>query len=568
MNWFPFIVFIVLAAQLCSYTANAQSSQSALRLAYECKDLAASQKEGEQGHRAEFRADAAPARETGSREERAFDFCQRAEALKAAGDYAAEAAYESAILFDRNEPAYNLFYGDYLRNFRGTAGALIPDAERQYFAALEKLDKRNRADPRARLDGQILRDVRRGLADLYQRDGQPLWRWDSNVSGRPKPLLFFSTVNAYGRSTTDFGEVDDSRDFASEALFAASSSRLNRPLSKTELRAIVRDKDQFETTNRLRFRFRQYPSVDVFYRHRDVQNGQITSFFVPANTNDVSVHDYGLTIEKPLNLQPYFDFTWRGTYRRVQREGIVEFQPNADEDIDEFQTDIAISRFLGPHKATLEFTYVHQEIDPDVAGLSDRDRDIYAATLSFLFRTNPESDFGLNFDNSGLRLFGGIARDVERFGDVDVEKHDFFLGASAIRFKLLPFSEQPYADFTIQSNLFTSEAQNDGSQHNTHYRTDVTFQYRIRDEDSGKPDELQPVELGFLNLVVPFRHDIALDGPDDFENVRIGVGLNSKIIAHALGGTTFLASARYDFQRFYNLDEDLHLFLLEASMGF
>ena len=523
--------------------------------------------------------------------------CKLGELYKRSGSYEAEEAYRSAINDDPEEPAYELFYADYLRNFRGAAGALIPDAEDRYSRAQKKLQDRRDSGTTRRLDEVIQRDVERGLADLYQRDGLPLVPWTSNTSGSPGLRVFFSSINAYGHATSDFGEVDDVRDFTSEALFAASPTRLGRSLTEDELKSIVRAKEQFETTNRLRFRFKELPSLDLSYRLRHADDSQITSFFMPARTNDVDLHEYGIAIEKPLNLQPYFDVLLAGAYRRIEREGIIEFLPDSEEDIDEFETKLAVSRFFESDKATAEFTFVHQDIDPDISAPPDRDRQIYALTLSYLMQNPDKGDFDTQFENRGKEFFGGFAYDVESFGATDVEKYDFFAGFSIKRFSILgdqcpdepgpgsPSSDarcpahrcpgeqcpdNPWInpmDFTIQSSILTSSVDNDSSQDNKHYRTDLSVLFRLVDEERARRS-IRPLEIGFINLVLPFRHDLAIEGPDDFENVRLGAALNSKLIAYGLGGASVLLTARYDYQRFYNLDEDLHMVMVEGKLGF
>src|SRR6266852_1048609 len=63
---------------------------------------------------------------------RANWFLLVAELMKRVGDYEASVYYENAIEADGNEAAYRLFYGDYLRNFRGPQRPLFPEAEEQY----------------------------------------------------------------------------------------------------------------------------------------------------------------------------------------------------------------------------------------------------------------------------------------------------------------------------------------------------------------------------------------------------------------------------------------------------
>src|SRR6266496_5000715 len=58
-------------------------------------------------------------------------FCL-AERMKRVGDYRAEEFYEKAIQADDKNPDYELFYADYLRNFRGAEAPLFPQAEEHY----------------------------------------------------------------------------------------------------------------------------------------------------------------------------------------------------------------------------------------------------------------------------------------------------------------------------------------------------------------------------------------------------------------------------------------------------
>jgi hypothetical protein len=76
------------------------------------------------------------------------------------------------------------------------------------------------------------------------------------------------------------------------------------------------------------------------------------------------------------------------------------------------------------------------------------------------------------------------------------------------------------------------------------------------------------LDVAFLHLTLPLQHTLKVDGPDDYENFRIGMQLSSKIFIQKLRGTSFLASVRYDFQRFYHLNENLNQFAAVLSMGF
>jgi hypothetical protein len=63
------------------------------------------------------------------------------------------------------------------------------------------------------------------------------------------------------------------------------------------------------------------------------------------------------------------------------------------------------------------------------------------------------------------------------------------------------------------------------------------------------------------------RWDVATEGPKDFENVRAGAELWSRIIVPGLRGTSFLVNGGYAFQYFYNLDKGLHVARIDVGMG-
>ena len=59
--------------------------------------------------------------------------------MKYGGHNSAEAYYESVVKSPPHEPAYELFYANYLRINRGPQHPLLPEAEQHYFAALETI---------------------------------------------------------------------------------------------------------------------------------------------------------------------------------------------------------------------------------------------------------------------------------------------------------------------------------------------------------------------------------------------------------------------------------------------
>jgi hypothetical protein len=286
-----------------------------------------------------------------------------------------------------------------------------------------------------------------------------------------------------------------------------------------------------------------------------------------------------IAVEKPFNLAPYFDVYLRGAYRRIERKGVIEFLPTRNEGINQFEGKAALSRFFGPDKTDLEFTYAFQDINPDIPNPSTRNRRILGLTAGYqILRHLPflKDPYEQRFATRGLHLFGGIAQDKERFGSVEVNRRDYFVGSSVNG--LGPF------DITFQPAFFKSRVSTDKSQTSSQFRSDLIVLLRVVDEERvpGIPGKkflgLYPA---FVNLIFPFKKDVAMDGLKAFENYKLGVGLNLKFFRRGLGsseapldltrhftGTTFLVSLRYDHQHFHRLDKSANLFSLSVSMGF
>jgi hypothetical protein len=486
-----------------------------------------------------------------------------AELMKRVGDWRAEDYYEKAIEADEEEPAYELFYADYLRNFRGAGRPLFPAAEKRYRRALAKL---RRAGEGRAWDGETLRRVERGLVALHQEDGLPLLssrRGDTDPAGRPDtPSLFFSSVDRYAQLAGDFDNADDVRAFTSEAMLV--SSRLNADLSEGQLRGVLRRKGQFETLNRLRFRHGAWPVVDVSYKYRKVARGQLTNFFEPGKSNDIDLDEYGVSVEKPFDVSPYFDLFVRGGYKRVVRRGLLEFFPAEKERIEQYEARASLARFVGPDKALLDVVYVFQDIDQPVFDFSKRDRRIVAATFTYqLLRHSLDAAYRRRFETRGAHLFAGAADDRESFGPVKLVRNDYFAGASL---KGLGAYE-----VTVQPTVFTSRVEGDRApRRNAQYRTNLNLLWRIKDEEAepGLPAEARSLNTAFVHLSVPVRHDVAIRGLKDFENFNVGLALHAKFFTTGARRTTFLASFGYNFQRFYRLDKNLNLLSVGVGLGF
>ena len=199
-----------------------------------------------------------------------------AELLRQAGDYRAEEYYEQAIAANPAEPAYELFYADYLRNFRGPLRPLLAEAALHYFAAIEKLRHPEHPNGGSTSWARAVRDrTERGLVALYQQGGIPL-AWRNATPDLLAPWLFFSPMLRYAQSISDLDEVHDARDFTAEARFAGSASGLNRPLTTDELRGLVRRKQPEEAQNRLRLRLAD-SSFDLVYANSALTTHRLTT---------------------------------------------------------------------------------------------------------------------------------------------------------------------------------------------------------------------------------------------------------------------------------------------------
>lgn len=515
-----------------------------------------------------------------SGETRACRYLFTAELMKRVGDYRALQYYHSAIAAEPREPAFELFLAEYLRVFRGAGRPQFQQAERHYFRARDKLAL---LAAEKEWDAETRRRVHRSMIALYEADGLAIQSWNSSATWPfaypTKPLFFFSSVNTYGVDTNDVPEIDDVRDFTSEAMFSASSGRLNRSLSAGELRAIAREKDQFESVHRLRIRPGFWPVIDATYRSDRLDNAQLTNFFIPGEVGDVNVEELAVAASYPwMTENPSLDWFGAVEYKSIRRTGVVEFLPNVSEQIHHVQGTLAAKRFVGPDALLAEGTVAFQGINPELNDPPRRDRLFASCVLRyFLFRqfrnrsTFERNAFDSRFDPRGIELFGGILHDHERFDDVNVFKNDYFMGG-AIRGVQIGRRQNLFRsfDFTIQCTVFDSEVDGDPRQDNAQYRTNVTWLGRIKDEEV-PPQESEDIGRfypAFIHLVIPFRHDARIEGIDDFENWSIGAQINAKYYNTDLNGASFLMSAGYTRQSFFRIDRRFDLVMLKVGMGF
>ena len=317
------------------------------------------------------------------------------------------------------------------------------------------------------------------------------------------------------------------------------------------MRRIIRPRKQFETQNRIRIHpfANYYPCIDIFHKYREERNSQITNFWEPNEFDDIIIREQGVAVYGINKLFfPTCDFLFiNGIYKYIEQEGLIEFFPYREEKINHYQVQMKIANFLTLHKTSLDFCYAFQDIEQDTDDIYNpirRNRRMFNAKIT-------KYDFLKDIDVSG-----GICIDRELWASTEVKKHDYFISATFRNVKRKPI------DIIIQPSVFTYKVDDDDSRKNAQYRTRITYRYKFKEVQQGLSRE-------FTYLDIPVSHDIAIDGMDDFENFKVGIRLTSKIlIGDKLAGSPILFSIGYDYQRFYKLHKDLHMFVVKLSVAF
>jgi hypothetical protein len=518
----------------------------------------------------------APPEEGETAAQRAHHACVVAQLMARLGDDRAAAYYEKAIDAAPDEPGYELWYGAYLGGMRGATTPLIESAEVHLYRALEKVRAR-RARGAARTDDAILEEwTERWLVELYQADGFPVSPWKGFPYGKGDtdgPGLFVTGQGRASLDTNDFVDPSDVRKFTSEAAFASSVERLDRPLTRDEERALVRTPARYDLFARARLRQNILGSLDFGYRALWIKDGQIARFDQPTNFVDARVQEYGATYKRAFDLYPVADLNIEASYKRVDRLGLIEYFPDQWEHFALYEVKPALSRFIGPDKLTVGTNFVYMDM-PDIAfGEIDqrkRGRAITAFYFDYaLYRPlllPSVSSGGVHMHRRytrGFHFYGGAAFDNEVYGTRLVERRDYYGGTSLM-------GMGPW-DLTLQGTVYQSgvidrQGIDLSSLSNAQFRTSIIPLVRIVDHVAtpGMPAEGTPA---FVNLVLPLRWDVATQGTHDFENFRAGAELWTRFIFPSLRGTSFLLSGGYSFQYFYQLDKGLHMARVDLGMG-
>jgi hypothetical protein len=427
-------------------------------------------------------------------------FCTAAELYKRVGDARAQTYYENAIDADEKmntnepEPAFELFYGDYLRLYRGAGQRpLFPEAEKHLLRARAKLDKlyphRKQWPPCDKNSGDwdpcTNERVQRSLTALYERDGIHL---ASRKTATPQsdvshPWLFFSPAARADRSTDDFDQTSDIRDLTAAALF--SQNCLPYPVGRN---------------------------------CQLLTQGQLAGM---------------ARVETPMVYG-------------------------------------SISKYLGPDRLNLSYTYVRQNINP-TPYLTNRDRELMGGMIDYqifrrLFDRSLNEGLGRYFETRGIDLIAGVLDDHDHYtgpnADVIVRR-DYFVGVAAKGFKRV--------DVTVQPTWYSSRVSIDPTQYNAQFRLAGNVLYRIVDEERtpGIPSlRFLGLPVAFIQIVVPFHYDVPHADFKAFESRSVGGELWAKVFADQKIGVTVLGVAGYSRDWFPLLNKEFNLGRVGLSIGF
>jgi hypothetical protein len=375
--------------------------------------------------------------------------------------------------------------------------------------------------------------------------------WRNVQAGGKSNMASFTTINRYAKSTTDFGEGCDIRNLTSEALL--SESRLSRQLTTEELKGFVRSKDQVESFNNIRFRPDLPFVIDFSYKYRNIANGQITNYYNPNAFNDVNLSEYGFALQTSTNTSGY-GYLLRGSYKRINREGVIEFLPTNNEDINQYEVNALFSK----ENFSVYGTYVLQQNKLNIPNPYDRNGDIIAFLVTYgtdnkkseneSLISSFENLFDRRFEVRGLKLFSGVVLDTQTYGSVDVKKNDYFIGTSLSGW-LNTHNVNPHLfDISIESDIYTSNVQDDSSQKNAQYRTSIILYRNIGE---------------FLTFMTPMKYCVAINGPNTFENWVAGAELRKNF-----ADSKSYVSLQYEYERFFNLNKSLGLFGVNLGLVF
>ncbi|HEY0713852.1 MAG TPA: hypothetical protein VGF45_14325, partial [Polyangia bacterium] len=342
-----------------------------------------------------------------------------------------------AIELDPIEPGFELWAGEYWTGARGSKRPVTERTERHFSRGLEKLKNIKKAGKHKEYHDIVESWIHKQLIVLYQQDGQPILPWKAypqrGISGLYAPGLSLQSMFQVSADTRDFWFNNEMRIFTAEAAWASSDLRGRGPLKQItdrEIYDIARAPIRWQADNRVRLRHNWLGALDLAHSYFHSYKSQVTSYYTPSGPyNDVTVHQFGPSYERVFPLYPLVDFRLAASYRRVHRNGVIEFLQNRDisnEDFNFYEVKPSISRFLGPNKLTIEGVYADLRLPTNSAappGEGARRKLIRGVTFEFglytplVLPTFESGSFGTyRTPTRGWYFYGGAVQDEEVYG--------------------------------------------------------------------------------------------------------------------------------------------------------
>jgi hypothetical protein len=554
----------------------------------------------------------------------AIKLCVIAKLKARVGDTDAWDWYERSLKADPVEPGLELWAAQYWTGHRGVRRPVAEPAEVHYYAALRKLEAIKKAG-RWKEYHTIVEDwVRHDLTVLYQMDGLPILpfkAYPQHSNGLWAPGITLGSQLRIAKDSRDFFFNNEYRQFTGEMQFANSNLRQGgTPFGELDARQkwdLVRAPLRLQVENKVRIRQNPIGTIDLLHAYLVQYGSQVYNFYNPTNScrfvggvaepcspslpsfSDIQVQQVGVGYERVFPLYPLFDLRLAGTVQRVWRDGIVEFHPwnvliiqpdgtpynpNRRETLNLYEFKPSISRFLGADKLVINGVWAMLDIPagtPDAPPLEQMRRKVIRA-VNFEYGLYqplvlPTFEFGrlstYRTPTRGLYIFGGVMEDGELWGTHQVTGRDYYGG--------LRFEGPHWTDWTLQETYETTNTtygETDGfggvvysapGQAFSSARTTFVLQYRVRSADTfpGMPPSHGGFGSDMFHLVFPFFWDKTVTGPNDYENVRGGAQIWTKLIGEGIGGTTFLITAGVDYQYFYRIQKGLVMGQLAIRMG-
>ncbi len=513
-----------------------------------------------------------------------------AELMRRVGHPQAEEYFEKAIAAKPKEPGYHMWYGRYLW-YRG----LNYRAEKQFFEGLRKVRARKAAGFALKDDPFLEQWLERGLINNFQDFGLPLTRHKGypykNADGDKKPGLFLLGGLNVGKQPVDFDLLDNHTiqftgllGFFRQGAFEGRGNDLT--ITNDVVKGICRSPFRLNTDARARFYTPNniMPAIDVRFGFNQSKESQYFQRFKPdtfVNTQTIKVGG-GLT--KSYSIGNLFDLKVDLGYNLLRRKGQIEFKADTFENVNMYEGRVEFSRFISSNKLSLSFFNVLLDIpeyDITSPGMERRAKNVKGAMIDFAMYGAiplPAIEYGkFKFkrkNTRGFHFFGGYMMDDEVWNP-EHRIDNFLLAGSHLKGVVdgrMDFSFFPmwfFGDTEIagkDSTIFGWP-----SRENKLLRWNLLQRFRIIDEERTPwlPKEwnnfLRPASL---DLTVPIYIEHAYGNTDEtYENWGFGIELWSKLISKSLGGTTFLCTALYQFQNYWQIEKNLHNFRFDIRMG-